>query len=280
MAIKAKRIDSQRAVNELSKLDVKNPNYVSGTSSTYIPKGSIVRISATDGDFPEVTRAEADGSFSLLKVALDEIRDYGRVVDWYVLGSQDTSAAAVGDPVYLSDTAGEISLTPGTSSVVVGRVTKVSATVGEIWLEPGNASIAAGEGELIAQGTIAAASVATLNATPVEVIAAPGADKFIEVLGAHWFLDYGTAAYDGNAAGEDLSLKYTDASGAKVTGDVDESGFADATSDQHRLVLPAAVTPVANAAIVAHILTGEWFSAAGDSPLKYEIRYRVRDLAG
>lgn len=131
----------------------------------------------------------------------------------------------------------------------------------------------------VARGSIAAASVATLNATPVEVIAAPGAGEYIEVVSCHWMLDHQGVDYDGAAAGEDLSLKYTNAAGAKVTDDVDHSGFADASADAHAIVKGVAVTPVANAAIVAHVLSGEWFAAAGDGILQYEIVYMIRRLA-
>lgn len=130
----------------------------------------------------------------------------------------------------------------------------------------------------VAKGSIAAADVQTLNATPVTVIAAPGAGEYIEVISCHWMLDHQGVDYDGAAAGEDLALKYTDGSGAKVTGDVDHSGFGDASADAHAIVKGVAVTPVANAPIVAHILSGEWYAAAGDGILRYEILYAVRKL--
>lgn len=125
--------------------------------------------------------------------------------------------------------------------------------------------------------TITSTQVRTLNATPVSVVPAPGAGFFVEVDSVRVMLDYNSAAYDGVAgSGEDLSFKYTNASGAKVTGDIAGSGFGDATSDQQRLVRGVAVTPVSNAAIVAHILSAEWYAAAGNSPLLVEVFYRVR----
>lgn len=125
--------------------------------------------------------------------------------------------------------------------------------------------------------TIATAAVRTLNATPVTVVPAPGAGKFIEVDSIRVMLDYGTAAYDGVAgSGEDLAFKYTNASGAKVVTDIAGSGFGDASADAQRLTRGIAVTPALNAAVVAHILSGEWYAAAGDSPLLVEVFYRVR----
>lgn len=130
---------------------------------------------------------------------------------------------------------------------------------------------------------IATAAVKTLNATPVSIIPAPGAGLFIEIVSIHAWLVYGTAGYDAVGASDDLAFKYTNASGAKVVTDIEATGFGDATSDQHRVTYPtngaANMTPVANAAVVAHILTGEWFASAGDSSLKIEATYRIRSLA-
>jgi hypothetical protein len=128
--------------------------------------------------------------------------------------------------------------------------------------------------------TIAAGAVATLNATPVTIIAAPAAGLFIEIVRAHAWLDFATTAYDGVAAGEDLVLKYTNAAGATLTNIVAGVGFADQVTDQHRVVGPinTEITPVAATPVVAHVLVGEWFAAAGNSPVKIEVLYRIRTL--
>lgn len=127
---------------------------------------------------------------------------------------------------------------------------------------------------------IANTAVRTLNATPVELVPAPGAPAFLEFVRAHIWLDYATAAFDAVAAGDDLAIKYTDASGAKVAVDCTAVGFADQASDQHRIVGPATgvVTPVANAPLVAHVLVGEWYAAAGGGDLVIETVYRIRTL--
>lgn len=61
-----------------------------------------------------------------------------RVVSHYMLNGINTnSAVAAGDPVFLSDTDGSWSLTPGTSKRRIGTVVVKSATVGSILLCPG-----------------------------------------------------------------------------------------------------------------------------------------------
>ncbi len=133
---------------------------------------------------------------------------------------------------------------------------------------------------VVKQGTIATGDVATMNATPVEMIAAPGAGFYIDVQSIHWFLDFAGVAYDAAAAGDTLEAKYTDGAGAAVCDAVAGDAIGAAAADYHTKVAPVAeVIPVENAAIVAHINTGEWYAAAGDSPLKYEIRYVVRPFS-
>lgn len=128
--------------------------------------------------------------------------------------------------------------------------------------------------------TIAAADVKTLNATAVEIVPAPAAGYFIDVISVHWFLDFATAAYDAAAAGDTLVARYTDAAGAIATDAVAGDTIGAAAADYHVTVRPIIeCIPVTDAALVAHITTGEWFAAAGDSPLKVEVLYRVRPFA-
>lgn len=130
-----------------------------------------------------------------------------------------------------------------------------------------------------ASGTISAAALRTLNATPVSMVAAPGATKYIKPLWVHWFLDYGGVQMDAAAAGDTLVARYTDGSGAAVVDAVAGDTIGGAVADYHTTVLAVAeVVPVVNAAIVAHINTGEWYAAAGTSELKFLIYYQVVTL--
>ena len=55
---------------------------------------------------------------------------------------------------------------------------------------------------------LSSANLLDLNGTPIEVIAAQGADTMIVLLNAYAFLDYGTGAY---TAANDLILRYESA---------------------------------------------------------------------
>lgn len=123
--------------------------------------------------------------------------------------------------------------------------------------------------------TVSTAEVLALNATPKTLVAAPGAGKLLVFMGAIIALDYNSAAYAGIAAGEDLAIKYTDGSGVIASTTLETTGFLDQTSDQIRTIRPLAtdITPVANAPLVLHLLTGE--ITTGNSPLKLTVFYRI-----
>ena len=125
---------------------------------------------------------------------------------------------------------------------------------------------------------VASAALLALNATPAELVPAPGADLALIFDGAVIRKPAG-AAYAGIAAGEDLSVKYTNAAGLEV-GQAETTGFLDQTTDQVRWVARhaaasgnSAIVPVANAALVLHLLAGEIIT--GDSDLELEVHYRV-----
>jgi len=133
-----------------------------------------------------------------------------------------------------------------------------------------------------ARGTIATASVLTLNATPVALVPAPGSGKIIVPKSLHLWYDYNSAAYAAIAAGEDLIVSYTNGSGEEVAR-VETTGFLDQTADEHRFVnckagvdAVADFEPVANAALVLSLLSGE--ITTGNSPIKFEVIYEIRDL--
>ena len=134
--------------------------------------------------------------------------------------------------------------------------------------------------------TISSAQLLALNATPRSLVAAPGSGLYLVFDGAIIHKPAGTA-YGGIAGGEDLSIKYTDASGLEV-GVCEATGFLDQATAQVRYVYPSlatatggagintAITPVANAALVLHLLTGEIIT--GTSPLYVRAYYKVITL--
>lgn len=128
--------------------------------------------------------------------------------------------------------------------------------------------------------TLSAAEILALNATPITLVAAPGAGKALIFDGAVIHKPAGVA-YADVAAGEDLAIKYTNGSGLEQ-GQCEMTGFADQTTAQTRYIKPhtaasgvSSITPVANAALVAHMLVGE--ITTGDAPFNLRIYYRIID---
>lgn len=162
-----------------------------------------------------------------------------------------------------------------------GAVAEVSGVAGDIipvQVLPGQV-IATDTSIVTANVTVTTGQLLALNATPKELVAAPGAGMGVILVDAQFMLDYNAAAYAGLAAGEDLEIRYTNGSGPLVA-TIETTGFLDATADAYRHVYPssaAAITPVANAALILCLASGEIIT--GDSPLKVRVRYRTVALA-
>jgi len=148
--------------------------------------------------------------------------------------------------------------------------------------EPGAAIAGAQLRTFRRRAVITSAQLLALNATPQEIVPAPGAGRALVFEGALIQKPAGTA-YAGIAVGEDLSVKYTDASGAEVA-QCEATGFLDQADEQIRWARaqaaasgPSDIVPVANAALVLHLLVGEIIT--GDSDLNIEVHYRIVDAA-
>jgi hypothetical protein len=126
---------------------------------------------------------------------------------------------------------------------------------------------------------ITSAQLLALFGTPIEVVPAPGAGRFIQVEKWMAYKPAGTA-YAGIAGTEDLTLKYTNASGAQVASPIEATGFLDQATAQTSWATtkgsadnatPASALAVANAAVVAHLLVGE--ITTGDTGVFIKVWY-------
>jgi len=128
---------------------------------------------------------------------------------------------------------------------------------------------------------VTSAQVLALFATPITLVAAPGAGRFLALEAVMIHLPFNSAAYAGIAAAEDLAVRYTGAAGL-IVAQVEATGFLDAVADATRYATPVAftaaptdVTPVLNAPLVLHMTTAEVIT--GDSPLNVTTLYREFD---
>lgn len=127
--------------------------------------------------------------------------------------------------------------------------------------------------ELYKDVTLTSAQLDTIAATPVTLIAAPGAGKVIVVNKVYGFLDYNSAAYAGSS--QVLSVQYTDGSGDIICS-FTEAAFLEATADAYECPAMIQVFPVVNAAIVA---AANADLTSGNSPIYLRLYYRILTAA-
>ncbi len=120
--------------------------------------------------------------------------------------------------------------------------------------------------------SLSAAQMNTLNATPVAMIAAPGAGKMVEFLGATIVLDAGATPFELGAG--TLDLRYENASGGLVGQAT--NAFVESAADAYFRAVPLACVALVNKAIVAYASADV---TAGDGSLELRLYYRVVTIA-
>ena len=134
---------------------------------------------------------------------------------------------------------------------------------------------------LTRSGILSSAQVQALNTVPVLLIETPGADRYIQVVSVHWWLNFNTTDYVPGATFLTVQWETTVGFPAEILAG---AGFSDTAQDEHRIVYgsnlsTSILTPIGNQGIEAAIIVGggaAW--TTGDSPLHWEIQYRSRLL--
>lgn len=131
--------------------------------------------------------------------------------------------------------------------------------------------------------SLTSAEVKALAATQQTLVAAPGAGKAIHFMGALLKLTYGgTNAF--TEAGDNLGIKYTNASGVQVSGTIETTAFITATANTYTSAIPAgdaivAATGAENQALVLDNLGSEIAgNAANDNTLEISVVYRIIEV--
>lgn len=129
-----------------------------------------------------------------------------------------------------------------------------------------------------AEVSLTDANMVALRATPITLVAAPGAGKMIEFVSAELFFDY-TGAYTETA--DNMAIKYNNGSGTAVSETIEATGFVDATADVAIRVAPAtsAVITKANSENLALVLhntgDGEYGGGNASNAVRVKVAYRV-----
>lgn len=120
----------------------------------------------------------------------------------------------------------------------------------------------------VAEASLTAANIIAMNATPVQLVAAPGAGKVLEFVGATFIFDYGTTQFTSGGA----VVIQEETSATALSGTV-AAATIQAAADSISKLLPVAATLTANKGIFISNATGAF--ATGDSVARVKVAYRV-----
>lgn len=121
-----------------------------------------------------------------------------------------------------------------------------------------------------------------LNASPKELVAAPGAGILIEFVSAVLILDYATAAF--TETGDNLGIEYDNGSGVQVS-IIESTGFIDQAADTITRAIPSidaidAAADVVNKNLVLQNVGDGEFGGGGTTTMTVIVTYRVHDTLG
>lgn len=192
----------------------------------------------------------------------------------------DTAHARNADHSAISVTAGS-GLTGG-GDITATRTLDVGAGTG-VTVNANDVAVA--ESYLRQQSTVLTnAQVLALRATPITVVAAPGAGKWCEFVSASLLFNR-TAGYTETA--DNFVIRYVNSAGTVASATIETTGFVDAAGDAITLVGPAATPPIltaagelSNAVMVIHN-SGDGELGAGDAAntITVVVTYRIHTTA-
>ena len=133
--------------------------------------------------------------------------------------------------------------------------------------------------------TLTNAQVLALRATPITLVAAPGAGYFLEFVSAAFVLNYGGTQY--TESNDNLAVKYVNGSGSAASATVECTGFIDVAGDAITLGHPITTEPLitaagelSNAVLCLHNTgDGEFGGGHASSTLKVFCNYRIHATA-
>lgn len=160
-----------------------------------------------------------------------------------------TAAAASGDSIF------------GNSICAPGQILRFESDGAGTWYGSVYGTTAGGVGIQSAVVALSAAQILALNATPVSLIASPGAGKATKVLNIGFKFTAATQYANGGA----LEFRYTDGSGTKVTADIASAVVTSASGTSYTDVMgiEASLTMVTAAAIVVDNATAPFITGTG-----------------
>lgn len=136
----------------------------------------------------------------------------------------------------------------------------------------GDANVARSEAHSICSyrdTVLSSAEIDALNATPIEIVPAPGAGKTLVMCNVVAWLNYGGTAWAGSS--ETMPIKY--GTGGATVATITEA-YMEGTTDAYQMLQPSTVTS-GNVENLAFYATANADFTTGNSPLSLRVYYRT-----
>ena len=127
---------------------------------------------------------------------------------------------------------------------------------------------------LVATVSLSSAQILALNTTPIQLVAAPGANKMIVVSVVAFYYDHNTTAYATNTT---LHLRYASAASSGITLGNFITQTQDVIATQTGNLFTSAPNAFINQALNITVDTGN--PTAGDGTLVVKVYYRIVDFS-
>lgn len=274
---------SEIAVTATAFDDIGDPD-AAGTIA-FTTYAQTITSTKTDGDMLNIQGLGAFGDVSVMRVE----QKTGNPTDGTVL--EVVAADANVDPLVVSSSAQANALVvgQGAGNVAIAAGATVGGTLEVTGAQTLNGLTTCTAGAVLgaslvktATVNLTSAQVKALRATPIDLTPAPGADKFVQLLGALLVLDYGSNAF--TESSDNLVIQY-ETSGVDACAAITSNGFLTATADTIAIAVPSVIAGAAAASFNNKKLQlfnngdGEIAgNAADDSQLTVQITYAVHSL--
>lgn len=122
--------------------------------------------------------------------------------------------------------------------------------------------------------------------TPIELVPAPGANRWAEFVGASLWLDYGSEVLVEPSSPDNLTVEYDNGTGPTASAAITANGFITAMADTMAYTIPVSIAGTGATAVVNKnlvLMNGDenyTGNASNDTAVRIIVQYRIHDSLG